>query len=225
MEASEYAFVDLAVDQPTSLVYWTNRKTRKVWQCDLEGQNRRVVNPSGPDILTQGFTVQDSTMFWREKSSGSATAVYRFDVRKAAKLQVYNGDSIEDLEILTGRLSPDFSIPNPCANNSCSHICVPSSSNKEYTCLCPDNYALERDGKNCNLGNYFHKSAPLTPKMNNMLSKHNRIQIENNVNMLINYVTKFSRLQSNAISWSLRRKTGSGRFQCFMAMLRSQGLW
>ena len=146
-----FAVEDVEVDPKMSLVYWTNEMTIEIFQCDLEGKNLEKLNLS----VQRQFTVFDNIIYWLNTSSKPA-AVYRADVRKPEKQLVFMfTGSISwssDLEILPLRDAVADTFENPCANNSCSHICVQSNNHVGYTCLCPVDYVLDRDGHNCTLG-------------------------------------------------------------------------
>ena len=153
------------VDPKTALVYWVNRGSLEVFECDLEGNYQRKWDLSAERTqrIEGGFAVLDNIMFWHEWSAAGVPdnyheipTLYRADVRTPATRLAYNSDGdVKDIEILSGRATFDDSIEDPCANAPCSHICVQTNNQKKHTCLCPDDYALNKNGRDCTLGTSF----------------------------------------------------------------------
>ena len=147
----------LAVDYKTLLVYWTDSKRNEIFQCDLDGNNRRALNLSPRGSIDNIFAVLDNTLFWQDggRVGYRPGLLYRTNLMNQTTQPVLNVKPplLLDLEILPAPNNNGFQdsmLPNPCYNNSCSHICVRSSESHEpYTCLCPDGYALRIDRRRC----------------------------------------------------------------------------
>lgn len=144
-----------AVDRKTLLVYWTDRDRLEILRCDMDGNNRRVLNLS-PLERPHKLTVLNNIMYYQEKFYNSmlrkdATVLIRTDVEQETKQLVYNATDVSYLKILPDVMDTDdiegFN-GNPCAENSCFHMCV-QSGQKTHACLCPDGYVLRRESGNC----------------------------------------------------------------------------
>lgn len=146
--------VCLAVDYKTSHVYWISRN-QEILQCDLDGKNRRDLDGIRGNL--RKLSVLNSIIYYQRKEYNRTLdryifRLYRTDDEQEAHQLVYTTRSeILDLKILPAARDFEDSNENPCANNSCSHMCVQSSQNT-HACLCHFDYVMHRESGNC-IGN------------------------------------------------------------------------
>ena len=144
----------LALDHKTSLIYWATTGFPEIWQRDLDGNNQQLVNISSHYVYH--LAALDNILLWKELADYPDVNIFPANIFEKTKKPVFNVTHFElaDMEALPPpEASQDWTL-NPCAGHSCSHLCV-QSTDKRYACLCPDDYALSRDGHHCTLGSHF----------------------------------------------------------------------
>ena len=139
-----YSIGGIAVDYNTSFVYWTDLKRNAILQCDLDGNNRRTLN-----LLLRhtprAIAALGNIVYWQEEWS----VLYRSHVENEKIELLLNGTKFKNLELISSHGAIQHSVANnPCANNSCSHICI-QSSHKQHRCRCGDDYMFHEDGHTC----------------------------------------------------------------------------
>ena len=135
----------MAVDDKTAMIFWTNKYEGELLQCDLYGENlRRLDTSPGRDLVN--FAVLANIMYRLEYDpEGTSSVLYRTEDGQDSTMRILNGTRIFDLVVFPATEDLIF---NPCANNSCSHICVQSSP-RRYSCLCDEDHLLHQDGHSC----------------------------------------------------------------------------
>ena len=110
----------ITIDFKTSRLFWTDMHTNKIESSSLQGCDRRTVI-SLSDVGLLGIAVSNERIYWGEYSG--------------KKLQSSTKDGKEVITLHGGTnsvlgvaLVPDLNLPqnrtNHCARNSCSRVCV-----------------------------------------------------------------------------------------------------
>ncbi|CAD6208044.1 GSCOCG00010318001-RA-CDS [Cotesia congregata] len=141
----------LTVDYPTDRIFWTDAKHRVIMSAKLDGTDKRKILSKG---LHHPFaiTVFEDTIYWtdwhfKSISSANKETGHGFKtIRSGLHFPM-------DLHSYHKQRQPAY--PNHCGNNNgkCSHMCLPNSAG--YSCVCPVDLKLKRDGKNCAADNFL----------------------------------------------------------------------
>ena len=80
---------------------------------------------------------------------------------------------ISPTEKKTSNFNFNLKVPNPCSNDSCSHLCL-LKPNNDFECACPDNTNfIESNLFTCNAGMEFFSYFYSTLSLQNILFKVN----------------------------------------------------
>ncbi|XP_057339839.1 low-density lipoprotein receptor-related protein 4-like isoform X2 [Microplitis mediator] len=141
----------LTIDYPTDRIFWTDAKHRVIMSAKLDGTDRKKILSKG---LHHPFaiTVFEDTIYWtdwhfKSISSANKETGHGFKtIRSGLHFPM-------DLHSYHKQRQPAY--PNHCGNNNgrCSHMCLPNSAG--YSCVCPVDLKLKRDGKNCADDNFL----------------------------------------------------------------------
>ncbi|KAK0162271.1 hypothetical protein PV327_008621 [Microctonus hyperodae] len=151
----------LTIDYFTDRIFWADAHLDYIAFADLEGHNRRIVlsGASVPHVFA--ITVFDDHIYWTD-----------WNLKVIMKADKFSGENMKTLRQTTHRpydihiYHPLRQLPykNPCGDNNggCSHLCLiapPASSYllegygqpgvTSFTCACPNQFVLAKDGKNC----------------------------------------------------------------------------
>ncbi|KAK0093543.1 hypothetical protein PV326_013307, partial [Microctonus aethiopoides] len=141
----------LTIDYPTERIFWTDAKHRVIMSAKLDGTDKKKILSKG---LHHPFaiTVFEDLIYWtdwhfKSISSANKETGHGFKtIRSGLHFPM-------DLHSFHKQRQPSYL--NHCGNNNgkCSHMCLPNSAG--YSCVCPVDLKLKRDGKNCGIDNFL----------------------------------------------------------------------
>ncbi|EDO49133.1 predicted protein [Nematostella vectensis] len=136
--------VGLAVDTDRDKLYWTDTAHKKIEFSDLQGAKRTVLVDT--NLLTPiGLAIHGDFVYWIDS---------RARVLKRVRREVGSDEQTIQAEIdVTDLVALDRSqisgtVPHPCKQNDCSHICLIGRDNAAK-CSCTGSLVLQDDEKNC----------------------------------------------------------------------------
>eukprot|EP00088_Acartia_fossae_P038737 TRINITY_DN401_c0_g1_i3.p1 TRINITY_DN401_c0_g1~~TRINITY_DN401_c0_g1_i3.p1 ORF type:complete len:692 (-),score=160.89 TRINITY_DN401_c0_g1_i3:145-2166(-) len=134
-------FVDETIDR----IFWTDSANNLIESANLDGSDRREVVRDSYDPY--GIVVFEDRVYWTDFDHFVLRSANKFtgDDIKPEELS-YHG-RMNSLALHLGHVKSD--LQDPCADNPCSHLCLPSGP-KDYTCMCPDGMYVGHDGSTCN---------------------------------------------------------------------------
>ncbi|KAB0803781.1 hypothetical protein PPYR_00751 [Photinus pyralis] len=140
----------VAVDFPTSHVYWVDTYLDYVERIDYNGENRRTIMKGFPVQNLYGITVFESRLF--------VSSWHNDTIRELHKMKLTERQILKDeerpfnLHVFHRQRQPDVSHPCKTNNGGCQHFCIPYwlKSNPVAKCVCASGYTLLPTG-NCTI--------------------------------------------------------------------------
>jgi len=138
----------VAVDQQLSRVYWSDAKIDILESASTDGSDRRVVLQEINMLHPFSLTIFEDTLYWSDWSGGMLASCNKFTGKQRRTILKEAGLKIMGITAYHPLLAADMH--DPCKGHQCSHICAPKPrAYYSYTCLCPDQLVLARDGRTC----------------------------------------------------------------------------
>ncbi|GAB0094384.1 Putative vitellogenin receptor [Sergentomyia squamirostris] len=133
----------ISVDWPNGRIYWVDAKISRIDSIKLNGEDRRTILT---DVIKHpyGIDVFEDRIFWSDWETNSIQSCNKFTGKDHNVL--VHSRHIYDVHIYHPATQP--SEKHACYAVSCSHLCL-LSTNKTYTCACPENMWLSGDKKTC----------------------------------------------------------------------------
>ncbi|KAJ8943769.1 hypothetical protein NQ318_011981 [Aromia moschata] len=128
----------LAIDyEMDHTLYWVDTKLNTIETMRSDGQNRKVLLRGEMLKHPISLDVFESNLYWITKDTGELIRHDKFGrgVPFTVQKDLLNPSSVK----VYHTLHYNTSIPNPCRDNHCSHLCllIPNG----YRCMCPDSSA------------------------------------------------------------------------------------
>lgn len=132
-------------------IYWADAHLDYIAFADLDGRNRHEVMRGTKVPHVFAITVFDDYIYWTD-----------WNLKAILRAHKFTGEDLEflrntthrpyDIQIYHPLRQPPYK--NPCGDNNggCSHLCLLSPTENgtvTYKCACPDQFYLDRNGKNC----------------------------------------------------------------------------
>jgi low density lipoprotein-related protein 2 len=151
-----YKASGVAVDLVTQRVFWSDILLDYIETVDYEGKNRHniVRGPANVPAPTR-ITVFERNVFWTDGTKQGIFAVDMFNGKDSIH-SVYrapeSGKEPKGIKAVHPLVQPRGT-DNPCAHNSCEHMCILTSASETgglgYRCACKIGYQLKSNRKSC----------------------------------------------------------------------------
>ncbi|XP_024940882.1 low-density lipoprotein receptor-related protein 2 isoform X2 [Cephus cinctus] len=137
----------LALDIANKRIYFADSKLDFIDTCLYDGSGRQQVLASSHYLLhPHSLTLFEDTMYWTDRQLNRVLSAHKF---KGTNQTVISHLISQPLSIHVHHPVLQPILPNPCANNTCAHLCLLSpSTSSGYRCKCQVGFKLMPDG-NC----------------------------------------------------------------------------
>ncbi|KAL7294867.1 hypothetical protein TKK_0011791 [Trichogramma kaykai] len=136
----------LALDIATKRVYFADSKLDFIDTCLYDGTERLQVLASSHYLLhPHSLTLFEDTMYWTDRQLNRVLSAHKF---KGSNQTVVSHVISQPLSIHVHHPVLQPITPNPCANASCTHLCLLSpTAPKGFTCKCLVGFKELADGR------------------------------------------------------------------------------
>jgi low density lipoprotein-related protein 2 len=151
-----YKASGVALDLITKRVFWSDILLDYIETVDYDGNDRHNIirGPANVPAPTR-ITVFERNVFWTDGTKQGIFVVDKFNGKESIK-SVYrapeSGKEPKGIKAVHPLVQPKSS-DNPCAHNSCDHMCIITSTSATgglgYRCACKIGYQLKKNGKSC----------------------------------------------------------------------------
>uniref|UniRef100_A0A671QIE3 Low-density lipoprotein receptor-related protein 2-like n=1 Tax=Sinocyclocheilus anshuiensis TaxID=1608454 RepID=A0A671QIE3_9TELE len=136
--------VSLTVDSLHHRIYWTDEKLKCIGSADTDGGDIKLLQmmetPSPFSV-----SVFNDEVYWSDTKRGTIQRAHKITGKLHQVLLKRPGQPF-GLKVIHALFQ--VGIPNPCASQHCSHLCVLSPGLKAV-CKCPSQLLLDKDGLTC----------------------------------------------------------------------------
>uniref|UniRef100_A0A672MN42 Low-density lipoprotein receptor-related protein 2-like n=1 Tax=Sinocyclocheilus grahami TaxID=75366 RepID=A0A672MN42_SINGR len=136
--------VSLTVDSLHHRIYWTDEKLKCIGSADTDGGDIKLLQmmetPSPFSV-----SVFNDEVYWSDTKRGTIQRAHKITGKLHQVLLKRPGQPF-GLTVIHALFQ--VGIPNPCASQHCSHLCVLSPGLKAV-CKCPSQLLLDEDGLTC----------------------------------------------------------------------------
>ncbi|XP_038047205.1 low-density lipoprotein receptor-related protein 2-like isoform X2 [Patiria miniata] len=142
----------VTLDLPTKKVYFGDGRLDFIDSCNYDGSGRRrVVMRSMGNSRIHSITIFEDSMYWTDKGNNEILQAKKFNGENMTVYYPYVYGLIDIHAYHPAKQPPG---PNPCSSNPCSNLCVLSSKDPGFSCLCPVGQTLQSDGS-CTMADVF----------------------------------------------------------------------
>jgi len=140
----------LAVDEVQDRVYWSDAKKDTIETIKMDGTDRRTILDT---VARHPFSLAlfEDTLYWSDWQNKEIVSCNKFTGKDYKVLIKQAGISPMGISIfhpLLSGLSARSSL-SPCLLSPCSHVCLPSSLPRGFSCHCPAHLSLSSDQNTC----------------------------------------------------------------------------
>lgn len=142
----------LTISYITNELYWADARQDYIALSDLDGNNIRIVTSreKNPNLhLHHVFSIDiwEDYIYWTD-----------WETKTIERCNKYSGEDCKSVIVtvhrpMDVRVMHPFRQPsienNPCLTANCSALCLLTTKKPFYTCACPENYILGKDGRSC----------------------------------------------------------------------------
>ncbi|XP_043096703.1 low-density lipoprotein receptor-related protein 2 isoform X2 [Puntigrus tetrazona] len=136
--------VSLTVDSLHHKIYWTDEKLKCIGSANFDGGDIKILQmmetPSPFSV-----SVFNDKVYWSDTKRGTIQRAHKITGKLRQVLLKRPGQPF-GLKVIHGLFQ--VGVPNPCASQRCSHLCVLSPGMKAV-CKCPSQLLLDEDGLSC----------------------------------------------------------------------------
>ncbi|XP_048874547.1 low-density lipoprotein receptor-related protein 2 isoform X29 [Brienomyrus brachyistius] len=134
----------MAVDMLGERIYWTDEKLKCIGSATLDGENMKILQlTETPSPFSMG--VFNEVMIWSDAKRKTVQMAHKLTGKNR---KVVLKQSRQPFELKVMHALKQVSVPSPCSNLRCSHLCLLSSGPKG-ACHCPVGLLLAADGTTC----------------------------------------------------------------------------
>ncbi|XP_014204223.1 vitellogenin receptor [Copidosoma floridanum] len=135
----------LTIDYPGKRLYWVDAKLKVIESVSLDGHDRRTVLQ---DMAKHPYSIAifENRLYWTDWSTNSIHSCNKFTGKDFNTLFQKN-ETLYGIHIYHSTLKAK--LENPCANSSCSQLCLLGSGGKNHTCACTLDKELNEDKRTC----------------------------------------------------------------------------
>lgn len=143
----------LTIAYDTEELFWADAREDYIAVSDLNGQNIRVVARRSDDNPTLklhhvfAISIWDEFIYWTDWETKSIERCHKYDGNNCDDLSATMVHRPMDLRVVHPLRQPKR--VNPCKTANCSTLCFLKPEAPYYTCACPENYVLAKDGVSC----------------------------------------------------------------------------
>ncbi|XP_050504790.1 prolow-density lipoprotein receptor-related protein 1 isoform X2 [Diabrotica virgifera virgifera] len=142
----------LTVSYETSEIFWADAREDYIAVADLDGNNVKIVASRERNQKLQlhhvfAIDVWEDYIYWTD-----------WETKTVERCNKYSGEDCKSIlstvhRPMDIRVVHPFKQPpvknNPCLTANCSALCLLTPSAPYYTCACPANFILGKDGRSC----------------------------------------------------------------------------
>ncbi|KAF4113838.1 low-density lipoprotein receptor-related protein 1 [Onychostoma macrolepis] len=136
--------VSLTVDSLHHRIYWTDEKLKCIGSADIDGGDIKLLQmmetPSPFSV-----SVFNDEVYWSDTKRGTIQRAHKITGKQHQVLLKRPGQPF-GLKVIHALFQ--VGVPNPCASQHCSHLCVLSPGLKAV-CKCPSQLLPDEDGLTC----------------------------------------------------------------------------
>ncbi|CAH2009921.1 unnamed protein product [Acanthoscelides obtectus] len=142
----------LTISYETNELFWADAREDYIAVSDLDGNNIKVVasrekNPKLQLHHVFAIDIWEDYIYWTD-----------WETKSVERCNKYTGEDCKnvfstlhrpmDIRVVHPYRQPSVK-KNPCLTANCSALCLLSPKEPNYTCACPENYVLGKDGRSC----------------------------------------------------------------------------
>ena len=142
--------VSLTLDLVTKRIFWTDTHLRHIEFSDYNGKNRFISIQTNQTAYPFALSFYQGLIYWTDLSEHSIYSANALNGKNKTTIRQSTIHMVSDLNVYHYSLQPYAH--NPCGTNNggCSHLClIGGALDKNFTCLCPESFILQQDGKTC----------------------------------------------------------------------------
>lgn len=142
----------LTISYATKELFWADAREDYIAFSDLEGQNIRIITSreKNPNLrLHHVFSIDiwEDYIYWTD-----------WETKSIERCNKYSGEDCKSVlttvhRPMDVRIAHPLRQPtvtnNPCLSANCSALCLLTPNEPFYTCACPENFILGKDGRSC----------------------------------------------------------------------------
>ena len=142
----------IAIDQIADRVYWSDAHFDVLESIKIDGTDRRVILKD-VDKHPFGLAVFEDTLYWSDWSGQELISCNKYTGKN--RRSIIKEPKVKIMGITVSHPSLFKSVVNFCAGAPCSHVCLPKATEVAqrsvvpFTCACPPELRLDRDGRRC----------------------------------------------------------------------------
>ncbi|XP_072034880.1 low-density lipoprotein receptor-related protein 2-like isoform X2 [Amphiura filiformis] len=147
----------LTIYYPVRKLFWIDAHLNYIGYANYDGSGFNELTGTGDLAHPFAISIFDNEVFWTDWND---LAIHKADKWTLANKTVLAEILHRPMDIhVYHPYRQDQSIANPCGTNNggCSHLCLLSTNNNGYTCKCPNNFMMNRDGKTCTANCNVHE--------------------------------------------------------------------
>ncbi|XP_055692338.1 low-density lipoprotein receptor-related protein 1 [Lutzomyia longipalpis] len=142
----------LTISFETNEIFWGDAREDFIAVSDFEGKNRkvivsRVINPHVNLHHVFAIAVWEDRIYWTDWDTKSVEYCHKYTGANCSTLvhTIHRPMDIRVIHPYRQRAVPEHA----CTRANCSTLCLLAPNAAGYTCACPDNFYLAKDGVSC----------------------------------------------------------------------------
>ncbi|KAF7273554.1 hypothetical protein GWI33_013751, partial [Rhynchophorus ferrugineus] len=141
----------LTISFETEEIFWADAKEDYIAVADLDGNNIKIVanrHINSKIQLHHAFAIDvwEDNVYWTDWETKTIEKCHKYTGQNCSSLLNIVHRPM-DVRVVHPLRQP--MVANPCESANCSVLCLLSPVPPYYTCQCPENYILGKDGKSC----------------------------------------------------------------------------
>ncbi|XP_021380367.1 prolow-density lipoprotein receptor-related protein 1-like [Mizuhopecten yessoensis] len=138
----------LVMDRPRKTVLWADSLLHRIESSHLDGSHRQIVVSRGLH-RPSSLALLEGTLYWANVREGSMSSCNLYN--GCRRISLFKNGLHHPNSLVIGSPSlhgiPEDPPINQCQTALCSHVCL--SSRPGYSCMCPPDQILTKDGHTC----------------------------------------------------------------------------
>uniref|UniRef100_A0AC35U3P2 EGF-like domain-containing protein n=1 Tax=Rhabditophanes sp. KR3021 TaxID=114890 RepID=A0AC35U3P2_9BILA len=137
----------LAIDYHADKLFWGDAHLNEIGFMNFDGSHRHKLAAKWTSHVSS-MVVFESHLYWSDWNLKQVLKCDKWTGRNETVLENFV-QLPNDLRIAHSLAKPNY--PNPCGTNNggCTHLCLIREGGFGYSCSCPDQFILLKDGKSC----------------------------------------------------------------------------
>jgi len=147
----------VAVDLVLDRIFWSDAKKNSIESIKLDGTDRRLILDH-KEMHPFSLAVFEDTLYWSDWQHQEIRSCNKF-TGKDEKILIKEA-GFRPMGVSIYHPSQYQTVPNPCRNSHCSHLCLPRPldgfNSPGFKCACPPHLTLDEDQVTCSFPDEIH---------------------------------------------------------------------